>query len=124
MGSDLLQKLSKKKGACILLLQNTTEFSIQISGASLTKGKVEKSTPFPTSLAPTSAVEVGLYTPEGQWTFALQGDASTKTRLTILHSAQHANLERLPAGASWSADMQQNWKPEVPQLVITFIQTG
>jgi hypothetical protein len=122
MVGDLVQKLGKKKGkgGCVVLLQNTTDMVMVVTASSLTKGKSEKSAPMPSSMPALSATEVGFYAPEGQWSFASQSDSSVKTRLTILHGSQHANLERLPPSCPWTADLQQNWKAEIPQIVVTF----
>lgn len=121
MGGDLLQRLTKKKGGVILVIQNTTELTINTLSGSLSSGKPEKSAPMPAVISPLSQHEVGFFSPQGQWSFGVQGDTTYKTRLTILHDAEHANLERLPPDASWTADLQQNWKAGVPQIVITFM---
>jgi len=104
----------------MIVFQNTTDFPIVLLNGSLTSGKSEKSAPMPNLLAPLSHNEVGFCNPEGQWTFGAQGDSSYKTRLTLLYSAEHANLERLPPGCTWTADLQQNWKADVPQILVTF----
>lgn len=121
MGGDLLQRLAKKKGGVVVLIQNTTELTINTLSGSLTSGKPEKGAPMPIVIAALSQHEVGFFSPQGQWSFGIQGDSTYKTRLTILHDAEHANLERLPPEAKWTADLQQNWKADVPQIVITFM---
>jgi hypothetical protein len=117
---DLSKRLAKKKGGVMVMLQNTTDLPIAIFSGSLTKGKVEKTTPLPNLIAPLSQCDIGFYAPEGQWSFGVQGDSAFKTRLTLLHSAEHANLERLPSECTWTADLQQNWKNDVPTIIITF----
>lgn len=121
MPSDLHQRLAKKKGGVMVTLQNTTEMTIAVLTGSLTKGKVEKASPMPTLIQPVSQSDVGFYAPEGQWSFGVQGNSAYKTRLTLLHSAEHANLERLPGDCPWSADLQQLWKADVPHIIITFL---
>lgn len=121
MGGDLLQRLAKKKGGVVLVIQNTTELTINTLSGSLTNGKPEKSAPMPNIIPPLSQHEVGFYAPQGQWSFGVQGESAFKTRMTLLHDSQHANLERLPAEANWTADLQQNWKADVPQIVLTFM---
>lgn len=104
-----------------MLIQNTTELVINTLSGSLTNGKPEKGAPMPGVIPALSQHEVGFFSPQGQWSFGVQGDSTYKTRLTILHDAEHANLERLPPEAKWTADLQQNWKADVPQIVITFM---
>ena len=104
-----------------MLIQNTTELTINTLSGSLTSGKPEKGAPMPIVIPALSQHEVGFFSPQGQWSFGIQGDSTYKTRLTVLHDAEHANLERLPPEAKWTADLQQNWKADIPQIVITFM---
>lgn len=121
MPSDLQHRLAKKKGGVMVTLQNTTDMTIAVLTGSLTKGKIEKANPMPTLIPPVSQSDVGFYSPEGQWSFGAQGISAFKTRLTLLHSAEHANLERLPGESPWSADLQQLWKADVPHIIVTFL---